>query len=62
MRDREWGMVTIDHDRIQRIEAVTLDRGTLAQANFISDFAAENVALAFSDAVGAVETLRRNLP
>jgi hypothetical protein len=63
----QWAMVEIADGRIRSIEAVRLDRATLASANFISDTNADLLAEALRSEEPAtgescVEILQRRLP
>lgn len=66
-RTEQWAMIEIAGRTIRRIEAVTLDRETLASANFISDVNAGLAAAALRDQeldadATSVEVLARRLP
>lgn len=64
----QWAAIDIVDYRIERIEAVTLNRATLASANFISDINADILAESLSDSsisqrnLSSVEVLRQRLP
>lgn len=63
-RQEQWAVVEILDGRIVAVEAVTLDRATLASANYISEIEAELLADSIGRDEGAtsVEVLRRRLP
>ena len=67
----QWAVIEIGSGRIERIEAVTLNRGTFEAANFIDDTHAELLAAEllgipvaeFSERkLNSIEILRRHLP
>jgi hypothetical protein len=63
----QWAIVVISGGRVERIEAVKLDRQTVESANFISDLDAELLAGSLrgpddDDSVSAVDVLRQRLP
>ena len=66
----EWAVVDIVNRRIERIEAVRLDRATLESSNYISDVNSDLLASALSDLsqeemrdrnVSSIEILRQQL-